>query len=368
MLFYLDNSLIVDASHREFRPILRSVHNLAAQAVEGKHLLLGDVEVIDHFRVVFEKDVIVGLLFQKLASNMAINTVPSSITFYMEIIRGANNQRVNNGVTIYQMNYTHFSFLDASGQTIAIGEDLNDVIVYEHILKWFINKIHTNLHYSLHPLSGNGRNTFRVVQNELNSKHITICIIDTDKRYPNDTPKSNSTYSLCLPVGNGVPFYQFVPLNVHEIENIIPLNYIDSLDIWTTGTANDVRNKKAFDFLRTQANDLLPYFDYKKGIHNNSDLTSNSDYLDYAEKCFLSNTDKSSAYVDFATYISGISDNGIVYEQLLSGSGIITRIVSLIESPTCPTPVLEAFQEAEWCIIGQKMLNWCIARYREDLN
>ena len=282
MLFYLDNSLIVDAGHQEYRPILKSVHNLATQAVEGHHLLLGDVEVIDHFRSVFENDVIVGPLFRKLASNMAINSIPSSITFYMEIILGVNNQKVVNGVTIYQMNYTHFSSLDASGQTMAIGEDLNDVKVFEHILRWFINRTHSNLHYSLHPLGGNGRNINRVVQNELNSQHITICIIDTDMKYPNYTPAPDSTYSLCLPVGIGVPFYKFVPLNVHEIENIIPLNYIDSFDIWTTGTANDVRNKRAFDFLRSQANDLLPFFDYKKGIRNNIDLTSSPYYLDYA--------------------------------------------------------------------------------------
>lgn len=368
MLFYLDNSLIVDASHQEFKPILRSVCYLATQAVEGNHLLLGDVEVIDHFREIFENNFIVGQLFQKLASNIAINAVPSSVTFYMEITRGENNQRVEDGVTIYQMNYNHFSTLDASGQTRAIGEDLNDVKVFEHILKWFINRTHSNLHYSFHPMGGNGINIHRVVQNELKAKHITICIVDTDMKHPNYTPKPDSTYSLCLSVGSGEPFYQFVPLNVHEIENIIPLNYIDTFDVWTSGTANDVSNKRAFDFLRTQANDLLPYFDYKKGIRKTTELTSNPDYMDYAEKCFLTNSDKTSDYANFASYLSCITNNGIVYKHLLGGSGILTRTIALIESATCPAPVLEAFQEADWCVIGQHMLNWCIAKNREDFN
>lgn len=359
---------MVNSSHQEYAQILKSVHNLASQAVEGNHLLLGDVEVIDHFRVLFEDDIIVGPLFQKLASNIAINTVPSSVTFYMEIIRGANNQREEGGVTIYQMNYAHFYTLDSSGKTIVIGEDLNDVKVFEHILKWFINRTHSNLHYSFHPLGGGGRNTHRAVRNELISKHITICIIDKDMKHPNYTQDDNSTYSLCLPVGNGVPYYQFIPLNVHEIENIIPFNYIDTFDVWTTGTANDARNKRAFDFLRAHANDLLPYFDYKKGIHKTTELISNADYMTYAEMCFLANTDKTSVYANFASYLSDIALNDIVYEQLLGGSGILTRTVSLIEATTCPAPVLESFQEADWCIIGQNMLNWCIARYREDLN
>ena len=50
MLFYLDDSLIVDAGHQEYIPILKSVHNLASQAVEANHLLLGDIKVIMHFR------------------------------------------------------------------------------------------------------------------------------------------------------------------------------------------------------------------------------------------------------------------------------------------------------------------------------
>lgn len=360
--------MIVDVGHQEYGMILKSVHNLATQAVEGNHLLLGDVEVVDYFREIFENDFIVGQLFRKLASNMAINTVPSSVTFYMEIIRGDNNQRVEADVTIYQMNYTHFSTLDASGKTMVIGEDLNDVKVFEHILNWFINKTQSNLHYSLHSLGGNGRNTYRVVQNELNSQHITICIIDMDVKYPNYTPAPDSTYSLCLTVGKGIPYYKFIPLDVHEIENIIPLNYIDAFDVWTTGKINDVRNKRAFDFLRLHANDILPYFDYKKGIHKSTELTLNADYMDYAEMCFMANSDKTSVYANFTTYLSGIEDNGKVYEHLLGGSGILTRTVSLMDSPVCPDPVLEAFQETDWCVIGQNMLNWCIARNREDVN
>lgn len=369
MLFYLDDSLIVGEGNQEYIPILKSVHNLASQAVEANHLLLGGVKVILHFRDKFKDDVIVGPLFQMLASNMAIYTVPSSVTFYMEVIRGVCNQRVEDGVTIYQMEYTHFSSLDASGKTMVIGEDLNDVKIIEHILRWFINKTRSNLHYSLHPLGGNGKNIYRVVQNELVAHHITICIVDTDMKYPNYTPAADSTYSLCLPIGNGVPYYKFIPLNVHEIENIIPLNYIDAFDIWITGSPTDRHNKRAFDHLRFWANDLLPYFDYKKGIHKNTDLTTNQDYFDFAKKCFMANQDKTTAFSDFSTYLSSIGYNGIVYEQLLGGSGILTRTVALIESSTCPSaPMLETFQEAEWNAIGQNMLNWCIARNNEGLN
>lgn len=368
MLFYLDNSLIVDDGHQEYMPILKSVHNLATQAVEGCHLLLGDVEVILHFREIFRDDFIVGPLFQKLASNMAIYSVPTSITFYMEIVRGTSSQRVESGVTVCQMPYSHFSKLEASVKAVVIGEDLNDVKFIEHVLKWFIAGTRSNIHYSYHALGGNGKNTYRVVQNELDSNHITICIIDTDMKYPNFTPDLDSTYSLCLSVGSDVAFYKFVSLNVHEIENLIPLNYIDTFDIWTTGNYNDAHNKHAFDFLRTQADSLLPYFDYKKGIRKTTELTENADYMAFAEKCFSVNIDKISAYADFVTYLASIADKGIVYEQLLGGSGILTRTIKLIESSICPAPALEAFQEYDWRIIGQNMLNWCVSRDYEVLN
>lgn len=369
MLFYLDNSLIVDEGHDEYIPILKSVHNLATQAVDGNHLLLGEVEVIRHFRAIFKSDFIVGPLFQYLDSNMAFSSIPSSVTYYMEITRGLNNKRKEGNNTIIQMDYAHFSTLDISGKTIVIGEDLNDVKFFEHILKWYIKQTHFNLHYCLHPIGGNGHNTYRVVQNELSYEHITICIIDTDKRFSNDNPKPNSTYSLCLPIGIGVPYYIFIPLNVHEIENLIPLNYLDTFDIWTSsGTPNDRHNKRAFDFLRTQANALLPYFDYKKGIHKTEDLMSDSDYMYFAEMCYNANPDKRASGISFASYLNSIGDNQIVYEQLLGGSGLLTRTIQLIDSRQCPIPILERFQESEWMKIGQKMLNWCISRNSEELN
>lgn len=90
--------------------------------------------------------------------------------------------------------------------------------------------------------------------------------------------------------------------------------------------------------------------------------------MNYAEMCFFANPDKTTVYTDFTNYLSSIGNNGIVYEQLLGGSGLLTRTLSLIASSTCPNPVLESYQEAEWNRIGQNMLNWCIARNSEGLN
>lgn len=35
--------------------------------------------------------------------------------------------------------------------------------------------------------------------------------------------------------------YKILPLDVHEIENLIPLNYIDQFDNWVNGDANDIK-------------------------------------------------------------------------------------------------------------------------------
>ena len=347
---------------------MQAVHHLASQAVDSNHLLLGDIDAITHFHSLFKDDVIVGPLFQKLVSNITFCTVPSSVTFYMEVVSSTPIQRVEGDVTIQQMHYTHFSSLDASIKTTVIGEDLNDVAFFDHILQWFITSTHANLHYNFHPMSGGGKNTYKVVTNELDANHITICIIDTDIKYPGYVQAPDTTYPLCAAVGAGVVFYKFLPLSVHEIENIIPLNYIDAFDVWTEGTAEDARNKAAFDALRSRADEILPYFDYKKGIHKTTEFTSSADYMDLAEKCFSCNISLKATYPDFTTYLAHIPDKGIVYNQLIGGSGILTRTLDLIKMPTCPAPLLEPFQEYNWKEIGQNMLNWCIARDRESLN
>lgn len=369
MLFYLTDSLIVDKGNPLFMGIYKSVRNLTTQVVDGNHILTASFNVIKHFRYVFKDDLVIGLYFNKLYQDFATAGIPSDLKFYIEVVKENPVCRNENGREICQKTYTYYLNINASSMACLIGEDLNDTKFYEHVLKWFICQKNANYFYSFHGIGGGGKNTYRAILNELDSQHITICIIDTDKKYQQCSIETDSTYGNCINlVHSDVCEYKILPLDVHEIENLIPLNYIDLFDNWENGDANDTRKKRAFDFLRNNAEEILPYFDYKKGIKNDDSLRNNADYQMFAEKCYMTNLDFVNTEPSFQNFINGLPNKAEVYPNLIGGSGTLNGALDMIDNNTCPQPELLEFQRNNWEVIGQNMLDWCIARMPEAIS
>lgn len=213
-----------------------------------------------------------------------------------------------------------------------------------------------------------GSNTYKTVYNELNANQISICIVDTDKKYKGCLPEKDGTYDKCVKNIIAPPsYYKFIAIQVHEIENLIPLNYIDTFDIWNNGKKEDKKNKRNFDFLRLDAENILPYFDYKKGIKKDDMFNNCLEYRKFANRCYCTNSDLISRIPDFESYVNTVSSKGEIYPHLLGGSGILNRTIDLINSDNVPEPQLLGFQEDEWNKIGQAMLDWCIAKGPESI-
>lgn len=369
MLFYLTDSLIVDKGDPLFIGIYKSVRNLATQVIDGNHILTASFDVVKYFRDIFKDDLVIGLLFNKLYQDFATVGIPSDLKFYIEIVKENPVCRNENGRYICQKTYSYYLNINASAMAYLVGEDLNDTKFYEHILKWYIRQKNANYYYSFHGVGGGGKNTYRAILNELKSQHITICIIDTDKKYKECPIETDSTYYNCVNlVHSNACEYKILPLNVHEIENLIPLNYIDQFDNWVNGDANDIKKKRAFDFLRDNAEEILPYFDYKKGIKYDDMLRNSADYQKFAEKCYMANHDFVNVEPSFQNFISGLSNKAIIYPNLIGGSGTINNTLAMIDNNSCPQPELLEFQRDNWEVIGQNMLDWCVARIPESIS
>lgn len=369
MLFYLTDSLIVKETDPLYKDIYKAVHNLATQVFDGNHLLTASYAAIKHFRNIFQADPNIGLFFNNLFQNFATIAIPKDLKFYIEIVKEQPTCRNEDGREICQKLYSYYLQNDVSHKAYLIGEDLNDTSFYKHILSWYISQLNENYSYAFHELNGGGKNTFKVINNELKMKHIIISIIDTDKKYVGCPIERNGTYDNCLNFVNSTECeYKLLPLEVHEIENLVPLNYIDSFDIWKDGNANDARKKRAFDFLRNNAEEILPYFDYKKGIKYDNMFRNTYNYKDLAKKCYLANEDMVRKEPDFEGFIAGLKDKDEFYPNLIGGSGILNRSLELINSDSCPQPILLEYQRHNWELIGQNLLDWGIARKAEAIS
>lgn len=120
--------------------------------------------------------------------------------------------------------------------------------------------------------------------------------------------------------------------------------------------------------MKNNAEEILPYFDYKKGIKYDDMLRNSADYQKFAEKCYMANHDFVNVEPSFQNFISGLSNKAIIYPNLIGGSGTINNTLAMIDNNSCPQPELLEFQRDNWEVIGQNMLDWCVARIPESIS
>lgn len=369
MLFYLTDSLIVEDTDQRYNDIRTAVYHLAVQASEGNHAVIGDVNAITFFRRVFQDDFKVGPFFNRVYQNIAFEVVPSFIDYYVEVVLDAPSSRIVDDKTVTQVNYTRLIPLETTNKTSLVCEFLYDADFYAYVLSWFIKHLNVNVHCAFNKIDGGGTNTHKNIAKELEADHITISILDTDCRYPGAVPEPDSTYAKCIGIGDGNVFYRILPLEVHEIENLVPLNFIDQeFDSWTKGDAEYARKKVAFDYLKKDAENILPFFDYKKGIKYNDDYRNTPELQSFARKCYELNDDKMAIQPDYDQFINTLTNKAYIYTELIGGTGTINIALKVIKSGHAPEPFLFDFQRTNWNTIGQEMLNWCIARKPEAIH
>lgn len=120
--------------------------------------------------------------------------------------------------------------------------------------------------------------------------------------------------------------------------------------------------------MKKEAESILPYFDYKKGIKYNNDFRNIPDLQSIAKKCYELNEQKIAIQPDFNQYVNSLNNKDYIYTELIGGTGTINMTLSLINSGNAPNSVLYKFQEDNWNKLGQEMINWCIARKPEAIH
>ena len=357
MLFYLTNSLVVSKENPEFRGIFDAVKYIASAAFQGKHLVLADYDALVLFNEWFKYDPSLSAFFGGLISNYSTMVIPPFVRYYIEIVRELNHTDNKDGVG--QMEYKDFLDSDCSSQCSLIAENDNDCKFYRHILQWFICEKYPNcaITTSFTHVNGNGGETPSAIIKELEKKHVSVCIVDTDVKFPGDKPKKDSTCVKCREVNQQQPFYSYLELNVHEIENIIPKNYLFHIENWEQN-ANANKNKESFERI-CEDPDIMRYFDIKEGVLRSQSKGDN--YYLFGARCYNKNPE----YVNNMTYEEKYeSGDQRIYPGLSDKA--LKKVLSWLERRTKLTPpILMDFQRENWEMIGALLLDFGIARNSE---
>lgn len=361
MLFYLTNSLIVeDAESPELKLVYNSCRNLLESAFNCRHMVVGDIEVLEWLdRIVSDTDIVKGVVKKLLNDAGMSNTIPP-VTEYVEVVRGiAEGYRHEENRDIYLLDFSRFRDAASLAKSVLIGEDLNDAKMFHEIGKWLVVEKSYNLSLISEYRAGAGSNICRVVQEHQNEGKIFACIVDTDQRYPGG-PYGN-TYSRCATLTFTAPFETFKPINAHEVENLFPKNLIESLG-YTDGQLKNYRSIYA----NLEPQEDIRYFDMKSGFTKHKTYSLDPAWVAFNERCYNANEHVNS--IPLHPLFENAGEKHMFYPGI-DGS-ILEKSVTWMHSsyPNYPEFDFLDFQREEWDAIGQIVLNKCICRSNEALN
>lgn len=363
MLFYLTDTLIVDKDDVRYKDVYRCVRNLAIAADECRHELMGDLMVLSHWREHLGNDPVAAVL-ANLVNNFSTTTIPSCLTEYVEVVLDNPHHRMVREMHIYQLGYASFTSSESTSCTHLIGEDENDGRLYGHILNWFKRRENISANTSYSNINGGGRNTNRTFTTHIGQGHISVCIVDNDRRYPN--ANEGETARTCRSVVSSLPLSRLKVIDVLEIENLIPKDIIDNLE-WTV--ANQ-KNKVEFDDLYENIPDkeMLRYVDLKSGYTKHREYSHNYQWVDFAKyccECNISIPEEKRNNFDEAFQNAPVNE---IFMHGLSRTLHREALEYLDSHPDYSPADFLQFQLDEWREIGQLTLNTCICRNAEALN
>lgn len=363
MLFYLTDTLIVDKDDVRYKDVYRCVRNLATAADECRHELMGDLMVLSHWREHLGNDPAAAVL-TNLVNNFSTTSIPAWLTEYVEVVLDNPHDRMVGDLTVFQLEFGSFTSSESTSCTHIIGEDKNDGKLYGHILNWYKRRenISANTIYAIE--NGGGRNTYRTFATHIRQGHISVCIVDNDKRYPN--ANEGETARTCRSVVCSLPLSRLKVIDVLEIENLIPKDIIDNLE-WTV--ANQ-KNKAEFDDLyeNIPAKEMLRYVDLKSGYTKHREYSHDNQWVNFVKYCCECNT---SIPDEKRNNFDEAFQNALANDIFIHGlSRYLHRdALDYLDAHPDYNPIsFLQFQLEEWREIGQLTLNTCICRNAEALN
>ena len=362
MLFYLADSLLVDKKSSEYFEIATAISNIAIAAFESKHSISGDIGILEFMSKNIDIDIRARMVLNNVVQQYATQPIPQFITFYLEVVKECeeNSFRKDGNRIIAQMSYKEFLDTKSTQECCLIGEYYYDCKFFRRILSWFKGKNGITLPTVFEDIDGGGDDTYKKVKQFVGrNKRPTLCIVDSDRRYPEQTIVENSTCGKCMRLFPNIPIYRFIALNVQEVENLVPLSVIDDLS-W----GGDAKYQKdSYDYLRkaTNSSELLAFFDIKKGIRYYQSLFMDSKYVDFVKKCCLCHPN-----IEIPKDYSSLKEGTIIYPSLRKD--LLKDSLDLISKKGITSYDLMNFQEKEWATIAEQMLNWGFCRNKESVS
>ena len=277
MLFQLSDSIVSYAPQDEEK-VLFSVARILDSFRDGCIYLTASVLVCQFFKLKFKEERLLKTL-NYIDQNRAL--LPS-VLWRVSIVLADPDY------TKYEVGLSFFEKSDCLLIPFFVSENVNDIEFYSFITKAYYPE--ASLCYI--PAMGGGSTTSKVIS-EIRRFGFILAIVDSDRKY-RDAELGETASNCNKVIRHNNAFAYLKVLNIHEVENLIPLSSISKVQMnrESRGFFRKILSVKYFDF--------LPFYDYKEGV-SVSDM-ENSLYRFFAEDIYAHLYSKNKK--QFSKYIS----------------------------------------------------------------
>lgn len=170
--------------------------------------------------------------------------------------------------------------------TVLILENQEDYELYELIAKYYVNSKNINASFNFDPKPGGGSTIVKVLENvvEVNknfdsNKKLCLCIVDSDIKYYTGVCGETRKQVEKFIKNRKQDFWKVKLLDVHEIENLLPISWLEEYNKKNNLKREDTINFLNYIILQDINKDFkaIYFFDIKEGLKKDKFICSNSE-------------------------------------------------------------------------------------------
>lgn len=350
---------------------ITAIENILRSFSEGKHIIIAPSIF---FNTVIDKENTVFGFTTKTSASEALRSqveykgLISHINFYIEIdfnLNGSDYSWVKIAGA-YKLITGPVFFDDSKFLQSAkiICENPSDADFYNIIAGVFASQNDLNLcNITFEAINGGGGTTKHVFDRSIETKYLTLCILDNDKKHPNG-PLGGTGRQFRSSGFHKTGLVKI--LDVHEVESLIPFETIeDALSQDTLST--DKRNALSFAkelFLTDESTKY--YYDHKKGFDIKKILPLDKQYGDYWYST-LRKCPSLSECECISMKACNCTESCVCYEGF--GDNILEKSVEYIKRGNLKrySPKLPPLMKQHWEDIGMLFFSWSCSPFKKRI-
>lgn len=234
MLIFLHDSIgesVVSESLSESE--ISGLEDIASVIRTGEHLVIGGFSSLKQLRSYKHLGASARAAYAGVLSRYSqLNSILSKVSVYAEVVCGGGEPYVDgvSGQRVIKIPLSFVAKMNLKSPVEIIFEDIGDSNIYEIISRWHTEKTFGVglLNRRYRPIHGGGGRACVVYQDAQALNNVfCICVTDTDKKYP--AAACGPTSAKVREVDDAFKVLSFhLDLNFHEIENLLPLSFLES--------------------------------------------------------------------------------------------------------------------------------------------